>query len=272
MLQDNFMSYQRFRYAKWAIVLLALCIALYVLDNPPLKPGGGTILGYGLGTLGALLIVFLLLLGVRKRAYASRMGTLRGWLSAHVYLGLALAVVATLHCGFEFGWNIHTFAYALTMAVIISGVWGVALYLYHPSLMGDLLDGRTLDQIAQDLRDLDDRCRMLAQGRPPALLALIEESAAGQIFNKRRQRLTGRNRQCANARVLARLREVGDQSDPHANEIYTLQFRRLQQLKRIRSFVRLRTLTEIWLLFHVPMSIALLVALTAHIVSVFFYW
>jgi ABC-type transport system involved in cytochrome bd biosynthesis fused ATPase/permease subunit len=113
---------------------------------------------------------------------------------------------------------------------------------------------------------------MLAQDRPPQLLALVEESAAGQIFNKRRQRLTGRNRHCATLRVLQRLREVGDQSDANSNEIYTLQFRRLQQLKRIRSFVRLRTLTEIWLLFHVPMSIALLVALIAHIVSVFFYW
>jgi hypothetical protein len=271
MLQDNFMSFQRFRYAKWAIALLALCIALYVLDNPPIKPGGGTVLGYGLGTLGALLILFLLLLGVRKRAYASRMGTLRGWLSAHVYLGLALAVVATLHCGFEFGWNIHTFAYALTMAVIISGIWGVVLYLHQPSLMSDRLDGRTLDQIAQDLRDLDDRCRLLAQDRP-TLLALVEESSDAQIFSLRRQRLTGRNRHCATARVLARLRVVGDQADANSNEIYTLQFRRLQQLKRIRSYVRQRTLTEIWLLFHVPMSIALLVALTAHIVSVFFYW
>lgn len=272
MLQDNFMSYQRFRYAKWAIVLLVVCITLYILDNPPIKPGGGTWLGYGLGTLGAVLILFLLLLGVRKRAYASRMGNLRGWLSGHVYLGLALAVVATLHCGFEFGWNIHTFAYALTMAVIVSGIWGVVLYLHNPSLMGDLLDGRTLEQQAQELRDLDDRCRMLAQGRPAALLALVEESAAGAIFSRRRQRLSGFNRSCATARVLKQLREVGDQSDANSNEIYTLQFRRLQQLKRIRNFVRLRTLTEIWLLFHVPMSIALLVALTAHIVSVFFYW
>jgi hypothetical protein len=28
----------------------------------------------------------------------------------------------------------------------------------------------------------------------------------------------------------------------------------------------------LWLLFHVPLSFALLATLTAHIVSVFFYW
>lgn len=272
MLQDNFMSYQRFRYARWALFLLVASIALYVIDTPPLKPGGGTWLGYGLGTLSALLIVFLLLLGVRKRAYASRLGSMRGWLSAHVYLGLALALVATLHCAFEFGWNVHTLAYVLTMAVIVSGIWGVVLYLYYPARMGDLLDGRTLDQLAQDLRELDERCRLLAQGRAPALLALVESSAGAAIFARRRQRLSGHNRQCATAQALARLRESSDQTDPNVNEIYTLQLRRQQQLKRIRSYMRLRTLTEIWLLFHVPMSLALLMALLAHIVSVFFYW
>jgi hypothetical protein len=29
---------------------------------------------------------------------------------------------------------------------------------------------------------------------------------------------------------------------------------------------------DIWLYFHVPLSFALLAALTAHIISVFFYW
>jgi hypothetical protein len=29
---------------------------------------------------------------------------------------------------------------------------------------------------------------------------------------------------------------------------------------------------QIWLYFHVPLTIALLAALTAHIVSVFLYW
>jgi hypothetical protein len=36
--------------------------------------------------------------------------------------------------------------------------------------------------------------------------------------------------------------------------------------------VKLKTWTDLWLLFHVPLSFALLATLTAHIVSVFFYW
>src|SRR5690606_30797663 len=83
---------------------------------------GGTWQGYTLGTIGALLIGWLLWLGVRKRRYAKGSGTVQGWVSAHVYLGSALLVVATLHAGFQLGWNIHSLAYLLMVAVILSGM------------------------------------------------------------------------------------------------------------------------------------------------------
>ena len=36
--------------------------------------------------------------------------------------------------------------------------------------------------------------------------------------------------------------------------------------------MRLKALLEVWLYVHVPLTIMLLAALTAHIVSVFYYW
>ena len=41
---------------------------------------------------------------------------------------------------------------------------------------------------------------------------------------------------------------------------------------RARALVQFRALWNIWLYFHVPLSFALLAALLAHIVAVFFYW
>ena len=40
----------------------------------------------------------------------------------------------------------------------------------------------------------------------------------------------------------------------------------------MRRHIRIRAALEIWLYVHVPATFALLAALTAHIVSVFFYW
>ncbi|MCB1629202.1 MAG: hypothetical protein KDI48_15845, partial [Xanthomonadales bacterium] len=41
---------------------------------------------------------------------------------------------------------------------------------------------------------------------------------------------------------------------------------------RVARDVQLQALMEIWLYVHVPLSLGLLAALTAHIISVFFYW
>jgi hypothetical protein len=131
----SILEYANFRWFKIALVLCALSGGVYIWHDPPLKPYGGTWLGYTLGTIGALLILWLLYFGVRKRRYKSNVGTAQGWLSAHVYLGVALIVVATLHTGFELGWNVHTLAYVLMILVIASGMYGVFIYLRVPREM-----------------------------------------------------------------------------------------------------------------------------------------
>ena len=73
----------------------------YAWHQPAVKPYGGTWLGYTLGSIGALLVLWLMWFGVRKRRYSSNAGTVQGWLSAHVYLGTSLLVIATLHTGWK---------------------------------------------------------------------------------------------------------------------------------------------------------------------------
>ena len=48
--------------------------------------------------------------------------------------------------------------------------------------------------------------------------------------------------------------------------------RKAAALARIRRHLRLKALLEVWLYVHVPLTFALIAALAAHIVSVFFYW
>jgi hypothetical protein len=55
-------------------------------------------------------------------------------------------------------------------------------------------------------------------------------------------------------------------------QLLSLLIRRQQLLRNLRKSLQLKARTKIWLLFHIPLSIALLVALLIHIVSVFFYW
>ena len=41
---------------------------------------------------------------------------------------------------------------------------------------------------------------------------------------------------------------------------------------RVRSDIRFRALLQVWLYVHVPLSFALLAALIAHVISVFYFW
>jgi hypothetical protein len=55
-------------------------------------------------------------------------------------------------------------------------------------------------------------------------------------------------------------------------ELYSIMVRRQSLVKRARQDLMYRSRLGFWLYFHVPFSIALLVAMTAHIIAVFFYW
>lgn len=272
MLHENVLKFSRFRYLKWMTLLVLGSGIAYVWDQPETVPNGGTWLGYTLGTIGALMILWLMLFGVRKRAYRSRLGSVKGWLSAHVYMGVALVVVATLHTGFQFGWNIHTLAYALMMVVILSGMWGIYVYFRNPALMSGVLDGKTLQDLGGTLRELDARSKRLAGKLSPDLQALVARSAEAAIVGPLFGRFRAQVMACPTRRAVATLEPLARQDDRAVRDLYALQFQRLSILDEIRSFVRLKAWTDLWLLVHVPLSFALLATLTAHIVAVFFYW
>ena len=87
-----------------------------------------------------------------------------------------------------------------------------------------------------------------------------------------RKELRGRYPNCATAAALRALRQPGS-SDAEAREkVVRLLQQKEAALARLRQHLRIRALLEIWLYVHVPLTFALIAALSAHIISVFFYW
>ena len=60
--------------------------------------------------------------------------------------------------------------------------------------------------------------------------------------------------------------------EKYSQGIVTEMTRKRNLTERIRNDLRYRTLLQLWLYFHVPLSFALLAALIAHVVVVFYYW
>lgn len=286
---QSVLSFRRARYLKVsALLCLAAGWAYFGIDAsdprlvwegaPTVYPRhyGGSPLGYILGTIAAVMIVWLMLLGVRKRRYRSAMGSLQGWTSAHVYLGASLVVVATLHCAFEFGWNVHTLAYALMMAVIASGFYGIYAYLRYPRMMTDNMGEATIDTLLLSIADIDRECRALALDLPDEVNRVVEQAATARVGGGLLTRLKGDRVRCPTRTAPARLRELGarytgEQAVLNQQLVGALA-RKSGLLDRARRDIRLRMLMDTWLYFHVPLSFALLAALVAHVISVFYFW
>ena len=277
MRHQSILAYARYRYLKLAAALTLGAIILYAWDRPPNGPYGGTWLGYTLGTIGALIIAWLLWFGVRKRQFGSTVGTLQAWLSAHVYFGTTLIVIATLHAAFKVGWNVHTLAYVLMLLVIGSGFFGVYAYLRYPRIMTDNLGDDTLEMLLIKIADLDRQARRLSLSLPDSISKLVLSSAQGTVIGGSWWRqLRGTAPECPTEAAVVGVQSIGrkligEQSKTN-HQIYTLLLKKQELVARARRDVKLKAWIDIWLYVHVPLSIALLVALAIHIVSVFFYW
>jgi hypothetical protein len=274
---EGFLAHKRMRWLKVSLALSMVAILGYAFADVEPRPNGGTWYGYTLGTIGAGLIVWLSLLGVRKRAMTAGHWSLKAWTSAHVYLGLSLIVIATLHTGFEFGWNVHTLAYVLMILVIASGVYGIVVYAMLPQALSDNRRETTKSQMVEALKAIDRQLEAAAQplGRDDAdlvIAALGQDTFAPGLV----RRLSGRYRNCRTDGALAAFAGADNAPDaplaPEYERVVPLLRKRQGQLAQIRRHMRLRAMLEVWLYVHIPVTVMLLAALTAHIVSVFYYW
>lgn len=292
-MHESILAYRKRRYLWAAVIVAGLAVAAFWYHDPQEPPNGGTVLGYTLGTIAALLIVLLTWFGVRKRRYASTAGTVQGWLSAHVYLGLALPVIVLLHAGFQFGWNVHTLAFVLMVLVIASGLYGVFIYMRYPERMSENRGGASRPELFDQLEDLDNRSRRAAETLPEDFRELVASGISRtQLGNTLWTRLRGKD----NSRVLliadgqtrvvdnpgqeAALDWLADQQSRASDadsaatigELSALLRNKRALLRQLREDLRLQAKMEIWLYLHVPLTAGLLMALAAHILTVFIYW
>ncbi len=276
---EGFLGHKRARWARISAALSLLVIAVYALTDPIPRHNGGTALGYALGTLGAGMIVWLSLLGVRKRVVGPNPYSLKGWTSAHVWLGMSLIVIGTLHSGGQLGWNVHSLAWLLMMIVILSGFWGIYLYRSLPEKLSANRGEVTQQQMLEAIRTLDRQLDTAAQPLAAEDAALVRLSLEQcRIAGTLRQRLSGNYSGDGNARALAAVsqqvmaRVRAGTPDQRLQQIQFLLERKEAALAQARRHIAMKAQLELWLYIHVPVTVALLAALAAHILSVFLYW
>ncbi len=294
MIHTGILEFRSARYLWVAIALVVLSIGVYVTQSGGQQPpNGGTWQGYTIGTIGALLILWLSLLGIRKRRYKSRIGSVAGWTSAHVYLGASVIIVGTLHSAGQLGLNVHTVAYVLMCMVVISGFFGIYYYASIPNKLLRNRGGRSREELFEELHELD------MEGREAAKLcnseieagatSAIERTSIGggvraQLFRSDHSKMSvlangkptiveNKDQVRVLAMIAARIPNSQRKSEVKPlGDLMSIMGRRQAVIRRIVRDIQLQGLLKIWLYLHIPLTVALIVSLVAHIVSTFLYW
>lgn len=273
-MHESLLIYRNLRYLKIALALIAVACGLYIFHTPIEKPNGGTWLGYTLGAISAGIMFWLAWYGARKRSYGGATGRLEDWASAHVYLGLALVFITTLHSGFQFGLNIHTLLYVLMMIVIVSGVFGLYFYLRFPRLLAENRRGLTTEMMLNQIADLDRDLRKYALSLDDESAGVILDAVQNtRIGGSLSRQLSGVDANCPTTAARKFVEQyTGHQDESTRRQLVTRLTKKEGLLERIRRDIKLRCLLQVWLFIHVPFTFAALAALVAHVIVVFYYW
>jgi hypothetical protein len=270
--QETFLNYRSFRWLWITTAALVVCTVAYVVNDPIGGANGGTVLGYSYGVLATIGIIWLMCFGLRKRAYRSSLGTLQGWLAAHIWIGLGLLILVPLHSGFSFGLNVHTLAYVLMVLTIVTGIWGAANYstlsARITSNRGGGKERASVEQIATLSTDID----LVSSAKSDQFLAMVR--SFDFTFTPcwwsliKQAKICGVDKKAA-SQLMANLPEV---ERDEAVKVLGFIDQKVDLARSVLEESRIKAALKIWLYLHVPVSVGLCVALAIHIFSVFYYW
>lgn len=258
------------------IVLLAVVVGSFVWSVRREFPHGGSLIGLIFGTAGYLLILLLAFYGIRKRWYRSRLGTMEQWLQSHIYLGLLVLVLLVLHTGGRFNDTVAVTTLILVAVVILSGIAGAIFFVTVPRLLTEVESNLTVDEISQQLNQLGRNMARVANGRSAPFVriydGLMAESMPGWLAGWRllfaRMR---RGPQQSTADWSKLLALVGKEEQDQLRQMLVFSRQRKELLMRLMYQQRYKNVLEFWLYIHVPVTIAVLVFGTVHVIAVFYY-
>jgi hypothetical protein len=308
----SFLGYRKFRYLKMAAVLIAASLLFYGSGGGY----GGTFYGYVLGMLCAVIVFVLMWYGIRKRR-APRLaerrartrrrqildaamtapsrrsserrklaaeehwrfgGSMQGWLSAHVYLGVALLVLASLHSGLRFAWNLHSLTYLLLVLVVVSGLYGTYACIRFPRRFAENLREGSLEDVLLQIAELDELARNRALALPDEVNGLVTESRRNtRIGGTFLQQLIGTQADCPTDKAVQRAQELGRElvagNQPQLmRDLYPILLQRQKLVAITRRDISLNARMQLWQYFHAPLAISLIAALMAHVATILIYW
>lgn len=280
------------------LVSLSLYIA-YAVQSPH-GPTGGSRPGLAFGIAGSLLMIFVGLLGARKKfPWWRSLGSAQFWLRGHIWLGLLSVPMILFHSGFELGGLLEQILMLNFAVVVVSGIVGTLLQGYLPRMMRMALSTESmfeeipsaclaLRKTADDI--VEKASGPLIQSPDPAVVSAAaakpqrDDLAALRDFylktfrpflvahNAEIPTLTETSQQMARpGKAAARFEQLRNSLPADAHEVVNRLAGICEERRQLIEQQRMHHLLHGWLFIHVPISVALLVLGVLHAITALYY-
>jgi hypothetical protein len=286
-------------HKKWAVIFLALavaaCVVYRVVDRG--TPGGltgGSFAGLWYGISGAALMVYAgLLVAVRRVPSRRWVGRRQTWLRGHIWLGLLSVVLVLCHSGFRWGGSLEVLLWAALIGVIVTGIVGVALQQAVPRLLTSRVPCEApyeqIPHVCETMRRRADALVDAACGPYEDSPQSLENTVAViQYAGDARAQLRDFYEHDVRPFLAARVPRGSPLLNPLQSEARFNKLRKLaglaevtgevdelarlcEERRLLREQERLHFLLHVWLLVHIPLSVALLVFGVVHVVTALYY-
>lgn len=213
------------------------------------------------------------------------LGTMAGWLSAHVWYGIAAALLVWFHGGGRCGSTMGLLLNGLSYFVIGSGLLGAAFWALGPTWLTRAERELSLEKASALREHFDRKCAAAQEARDTAparreqaaaeaaAKSVEAEAAAAAADGSKDKQLTKAKKDAdkelkkANAAVAA----IDKEAAALPEELQVLEGQRDRVRREASRLERYRVLLRGWRLFHVPCSIALLALVGVHVLSIWYY-
>jgi hypothetical protein len=229
--------------------------------------------GLSFGVLAAVLMVLEALYGLRRRLRYWPLKHGQRWLQVHVYGGTLAALFVLIHTGFRwpggtFGWLLLT----LTAVTTVSGLLGVAAQKIVPQTLTHAIGVEAIyERIPEMVADIREEAEETIQGAPDMLLnfygsrvrpALAGPSISlGYLMDVR----TGRQGHLTDFEGIRSF-----VSGPDRDRVERLQALVIRKME-LEAHYTWQTVLRLWPFVHVPIAMALMATVVAHIVAVWHF-
>ena len=195
------------RHIPWLVgtaLVATASIVWYAVEaqRAPRWPGGSSLVGFVPGVAAGVLILFEFLIWPRKGLRSWRgLGSARAWMRAHIWLGLLTVPLSLVHAGTDWGGALSTVLMWLFLAVIASGVLGLAVQQILPKMLLRRVPEETIhsqiEHVCRENAELAEDLVLAACGAPSAERATTtaelrgspsEATAAAGAFERRAPR------------------------------------------------------------------------------------